>query len=149
MRRPPSARTLVASVKADPEGARMNIHVTRLRAACSLSLVLVALGALPATAAALGPNTHESSAQQCPCNIAGGPPGGLPSLLAAQAAVRPGAAAALVRVQVTPVAAAQPGTTFDWSAAAVGAAVAIAVGLLGVGLASGLRRHRVRVHARA
>jgi hypothetical protein len=148
MRRPPSARTLMASVTADPEGARMNIHVTRLRAACSLSLVLVALGALPATAAALGPNTHEPSAQQCPCNVAGGPPGGLPSLLAAHA-VRPGAAAALVRVHVTPVAAAQPGTTFDWSAAAVGAAVAIAVGLLGVGLASGLRRRRVRVHARA
>jgi hypothetical protein len=116
--------------------------VTLLKAVRSTGLVLVALAALSSSAAAMGP--------ECPCTVAGGPPGGLPALVhAAHDAARADLAVPVAQVAVVSSSATQPGTTFDWPDAGVGAGFTIAVGLLGVGGASVLRRRQGRTNVAA
>jgi hypothetical protein len=118
------------------------MNVTPLKAVCSTGLVLVALTAQSSPAGATGPG--------CPCMVAGGPPGGLPALLHAAdnaARAKPSVPVAQVAVASSPVA--QPGATFDWPDAGVGAGFAAAIGLLGVGAASVLRRRQARTDVSA
>lgn len=118
------------------------MNVTPLKAVRSAGLVLIALTALSSTAAAMGPG--------CPCMVAGGPPGGLPALLhAAHDAARTDLAVPVAHVAVASSPATQPGTTFDWPDAGVGAGFTLAIGLLGVGGASVLRRRPRRTHVGA
>jgi hypothetical protein len=117
------------------------MKVTSLKAVRSIGLVLVALAALSSSAAAVGP--------ACPCMVAGGPPGGLPALRAANDAARADLAVPVAQIAVASSPVTQPGTTFDWSDAGVGAGFTIAIGLLGVGGASVLRRRPGRTHAGA
>jgi hypothetical protein len=86
------------------------------------------------------------SPQQCPCNVAGGPPGGLPELLRTTGSDAARSASAIPAGQfgvVHPLAN-QSSRTFEWGDASVGAAVTAGIGLLILGAASLFGRRRVR-----
>jgi hypothetical protein len=76
---------------------------------------------------------------QCPCNVAGGPPGGLPAILALHE--RRGVPAQTIQPRATTI---PSRGTFDWADASVGAAVTLIVGLLVAGGALLFGRRRVR-----
>jgi hypothetical protein len=151
MYRPPPQRTLMAMSTLTRREHQMN--ATPLKVVRSTGLVLVALTTLSASAAAMGPNTTELAAvpaSACPCMVAGGPPGGRSALLrAANHAARAGLTVPVAQVAVASSPVTQPGTTFDWPDAGVGAGFTLAIGLLGVGGASVLRRREARTHVGA
>lgn len=87
------------------------------------------------------------SRQQCPCNVAGGPPGGLPTLLRASSrAAHSGSVIRVIRGYTAGVihpSANQSSRTFDWADASVGAVVTAGIGLLILAGASLFGRRRV------
>jgi hypothetical protein len=140
------------------------MNIAPRRAACSTGLLLVTLSALVSPASAKGPETAyrvtppeavTARPSECPCFVAGGPPGGLPVLIALRATGtgevhsggdrvvgRLGEPAAAVQSRETSI---QPSETFDWADASVGAGFMAMLGLLVAGgalVSSRLRLHR-------
>jgi hypothetical protein len=119
----------VAMIRPDRKGQEMRI-APPLTAARATGLLLAAVTAAASPAAAgMGSggayraspeDIVSSSPSQCPCFVAGGPPGGLPAVLARRAARsrEPGAGG----VRVGSATATRQGESFDWADAGVGAA---------------------------
>jgi hypothetical protein len=151
------------------------MKVAPLRVAYAIGLLLLILGAVASKASAMpGSWPHVSPSEafivrlsECPCSVAGGPPGGLPALLALRAtgsdAMRSGGGQVVAsgglpgssyhytgrqigqRAAIQPRAtSSQPSETFDWADASVGAGFAVMFGLLIAGGA--LVGSRRRVH---
>jgi hypothetical protein len=115
-----------------------NLSVAGGQCPCNAGLPQTAIVNAPATAvcpcnAGLPvPQAAVLSSPQCPCNVAGGPPGGLANMLRT------------TKVSGVRAQARQPSRTFDWADASVGAGVTAGIGLLILAGASLAGRRRVR-----
>jgi hypothetical protein len=161
-------------------GSNGGMNVTPLRVACAIGLLLLILGAMASKASAMPgswPHLTPSGAfavrlTECPCSVAGGPPGGLPALRALRATgsneVRSGGGQVVAngglhgsgrhysghqigqRAAIQPRAtSSQPSETFDWADASAGAGATIIAALLMAAGALEFSRRRVRGHLTA